>query len=144
MTEFLEDRTEVEQELYRDWFDAHKAIVNDQPYHIFVYEANNSDGLYEYQYLIYIPGAGEYQDISYNTETKGFFKKQEYWALDITCDEAPQEQHIFIFDYEGTMKPPKSFLINYNGEEHVIEPDSHANQPFLPDYTKKSEAIDIY
>lgn len=136
MDEFMEDKTEAEQELYTDWFEAHSAPLYGQPYHIFVYEADTPEDFYEYQYLIYIPGASGYQDVSYDTETKGFFNKKHYLALDITCDETKDEQLIFIFNYEGNVRPPQDFLITYNGSEHEIDPDSSINEPFYDPFHK--------
>lgn len=145
MSEFMENRQEAEVAMYRDWFETCSSTINEQPYHIFVYEADTPNGTYEYQYLIYIPGACGYQDFSYDVETKGFFSKQDYMALDIICDEkAKGEQQLFIFTYEGNVKPPQNFLITYNGEEYEIKPNSHTNQQFLPDMTKKPGAADVY
>lgn len=134
--EFMEDKTEAEQKLYTSWFEAHSAPQNGQPYHIFVYKADTPEDFYKYQYLIYIPDAGEYQDVSYDTETKGFFNKKDYLALDITCDETEEEPLIFIFNYEGNIKPPQNFLITYNGSEYEIESHSTADQPFYAPFRK--------
>ncbi|MBP3569364.1 MAG: zinc ribbon domain-containing protein [Lachnospiraceae bacterium] len=136
MDEFMEDKNEAEQELFTDWFEAHSVPLYGQPYHIFVYEADTPEDFYKYQYLIYIPGASGYQDVSYDTETKGFFNKKDYLALDITCDETEDEQLIFIFNYEGTIRPPQDFLITYNGSEHEIDPDSSINEPFYDPFHK--------
>lgn len=143
MTEFLGGKTEDELAMYNDWFETHASMVNDQPYHVFVSSTDPVNDVYECQYLIYIPGAGEDQDISYNTETKGFFNRQDYWVMDITCKAPAEEQHVFILEYEGTMEPPQNFLITYNGKEHKIEPDSHTNVPFLPEHPMKPEDFDF-
>ena len=140
MSEFMEGRTEKEALLYQELF-TEFAADSKQPYHVSVYEADRKDDIYEYQYLIYIPGAGELQDISYHTTQKGFFKTQEYLVLDIWCDESDEEQSVIIYNYEGSAKPADMFLINYNGKEHEIQPDGYAGGPFLPIKTNYPDII---
>lgn len=134
MDEFLESQSEKEQELFTDWFETCSSPVNDQSYHIYEYEGDVSNGSYQYQYLIYIPGAHGYQDeymeISYDMETRGFFRKQDYWTLDIVCDEQGDEQQIFILEYTGTSQPPESFLITYNGNEQETRSYYTSGTPF--------------
>ncbi len=136
MDEFMESQPEYQWEHYDYWFDQHSAPVNGQPYHIWEGKSDTSGTLYEYQYLIYIPGASGYQDVSYDTKTKGFFNRKEYLTVDITCDENGEEQLLFIFTYEGNVKPPENFLISYNGEEHEIIPYSSTNALFYDPYNK--------
>jgi len=131
VNEFFEGCTEKEAVLYKEYFNEF-ASNDDQPYHILIYDANRTDNIYQYQYLIYIPGAGEMRDISYHTVEKGVFKTREYMSFNISCDPAETEETLFIYHYEGTEEPPYQFLINYNGEEHEIHPDGHVGEPFLP------------
>lgn len=144
MSEFMSKHTELEAAEYTRWFEENTTRANGQPYHIFEYEGQRYDGIYECQYLIYIPGANGLQDISYDTKTKGFFQKKEYLTFDIVCDEAGGEQILFIFNYDGNVKPPEYFLINYNGEESETRPYSSTGKPFLPINSKYLGAASIY
>ena len=140
LSEFMEGRTEKDVLLYQEWCDE-IASSSEQPYHVSVYEASRADNIHEYQCLIFIPGAGEMQDISYHSTQKGFFKKQEYLVFDIFCHPANGEQTLFIYNYEGTEELPDMFLINYNGEEYEIKPDRYMGEPFFPaesDFSKPS------
>ena len=130
MSEFLENCTEKEAILYKEQFDEF-ASDTEQPYHILIYDANRSDNIYEYQYLIYIPGAGEMRDLSYHIEEKGFLKQKKYMKFDISCDPAETDQTLFIYHYEGSEELPYQYLINYNGAEYEIRPDGHADTQFL-------------
>lgn len=125
---FLEVQSEPMQQKYTDLFDS-ASPSSDQPL-ILVYEVNAGPDQYEYQYLIYIPGATGYDTFSHGIETKGLFNKKEYWDFDITDDSSGTEQRIFIFEYHGTTEPPQDFMITYNDREYVLTPSISSDAPF--------------
>ena len=130
MSEFLENCTEKEAILYKEYFNEFDSDEK-QPYHILIYDANHSDDIYEYQYLIYIPGAGEMQDLSYHTVGRGFLQTRKYMTFNITCTPAENDQTLFLYHYRGSEELPYQYLITYNGEEHEIRPDGHIVTPFF-------------
>ena len=125
---FLESQSEPMQQIYTDWF-ADVPSSSDHPL-VLVYEMKALPDDYEYQYLIYIPGATGYDTFSHSIETKGFFNKTEYWDFDITGDHSNKEQTLFVFEYHGSTQPPQEFLITYNSEEYVLTPAINVDEPF--------------
>ena len=125
---FLEIQSEPMQQLYTDLF-ASVSSSSDQPL-VLLYESNTGPDNYEYQYLIYIPGATSYDTFSHNIETKGFFTKTEYWAFDITGNHSGEVQTLFVFEYHGPTEPPKDFIITYNNKEYDLTPSIRADAPF--------------
>ena len=127
----MENCNEKEVILYQEYFNEF-ASDSEQPYHILIYDANASNDTYEYQCLIYIPGAGEMRDLSYHIEERGFLNQKKYMKFDISCDPAEADQTLFIYHYKGSEELPYQYLINYNGTEYEIRPDGHVGTQFLP------------
>jgi hypothetical protein len=133
LSEFTEDLTEGELLYYKEMFEIHPTTVDNQDYHLFYYDGGYRNDVYEYQYLIYIPNAGEPLNISYHDTREGkLFKKANYLNFDILCDKTGSEGAIFIYSYEGTQEPPEYIRINYNGKEVELTPDVQIGTPFLP------------
>lgn len=133
MSEFTEDMTEGDVLYYNELFEIHPTVVNGQEYHLLFHDSGYKNGTYTYQYLIYIPDAGEPLDISYHETREGKpFRKANYLNFDILCDKTGDDGAVFIYSYEGSFAPPEFIRINYNGKEAELTPDVEIGQPFLP------------
>ena len=141
MSEFMEDLSEKEQLYYNDLFEMHPTEADGQKYQVLFYNGDYQNDIYTYQYLIYIPGAGEPLDIShYDTKEGKFLNKVSCLNFDILCDKIGGEGAIFIYTCEGTYAPPEVIRLHYNGKEVKITPDITVGDPFLPDVMRKSGA----
>ena len=133
MSEFMADLPEEEQLYYKELFEMHPAEADGQKYSVLSYTGDYQNDIYTYQYLIYIPGAGEPLDISYHDTREGkLFNKANYLNFDILCDKIGGEGAVFIYSYEGTEEPPEFIRINYNGKKIEISPTVSIGAPFLP------------
>jgi len=138
LNEFMEDLPEHEQLYYQELFEMHPTEVDGQKYSVLSYIGDYQNDIYTYQYLIYIPGAGEPLDIScHDTKEGKFLNKVTCLNFNILCDKIGGDGTVFIYNCEGTYAPPEYIRINYNGQEVKLTPNISVGAPFLPDAMQK-------
>lgn len=137
ISEFMKDLPEHEQLYYNDLFEMYPTEADGHKYSVLSYTGDYQNGVYTYQYLIYISGAGKPLDISsHDTKEGKFLNKVSYLNFDILCDKAGGEGAVFIYSYEGTYAPPEFIRLNHNGQEIELTPNISIGAPFLPTESK--------
>lgn len=121
VTEYLE--TSGQRETIEDWLNS-CSTTPDADCYVLQYTPKPETGG-DYQYLIYIPEAGEYRDMNTDLDKKLF----SHWMfqVEIQCTESSGEQLLFFVTYNGT-ETPEEINVLYNSQE-LEEEITHTQQP---------------